>query len=237
MKNGMVESVTRKLKENLPTIFTVASIVAGVTTIVYSVYAGYKIKETVENKDLDKKEKVKKVVKTAVPVVAGAVVTVTCQVASHKEHVQKCAGALALYGATKIDSDNFKEEMKKLVGKEKVAEVERDIRNKENVVEPQVPTNVTITIQDDVTGLTFETTMLDFWEAVNKINEEAQGDTVSIAQFYEELLGKKYCFADIHDRITFGYDGSVVSFRPSFSASMRDDMKLCYAITYPYNET
>lgn len=235
MKNGIAENVMRKVKDNLPTIFTGASIVAGVSTIGYSVFAGWKIKETVDNKELDKKEKTKKIVKVSIPTVAGTVITVVCNVASHKEHMRKYAGAMALYGLTKVDSEEFKEEMRKIVGKEKVEEVERDIRS-QKIVEPNVPANCNVRIRDDVTGYSFETTMNDFWNAVNTINEYAQSDETSIAQFYEELLGKSYEFADIHERITFGYEGSVGSFRPSFAAAMTDDMKLIYTITYPYNE-
>lgn len=235
MKNGMVESIMRKVKDNLPTIFTGASIVTGVSTIGYSVFAGWKIKETVDNKDLDKKEKTKKIVKISLPTIGGTAATVFFNIAAHKEHMHKYAGALALYGATKVDSDKFKEEMKKIVGKEKVEEVERDIQGKREVLEPNIPTNSKITIRDDVTGYSFQTTMIEFWEAVNKVNEYAQSDEVSIAQFYEELLGKEYTYADIHDRITFGYDCSVGSLRPSFSAALDDSMKPFYCIMYPYN--
>jgi hypothetical protein len=236
MKNGMFNEIMRKVEDNLPAILTGVGVATGITTIGYSIFAGWKIKEAVDDKELDKKQKRTKVIKLAVPVIGGAAISATCHIVAHKKSASKLAGAMALYGATKIDSDKFKEEAKKLIGEDRVKDIEEDIC-KRKVVEPLVPSNGKITIRDDVIGYTYETTLIDFWESVNKFNEEVQSDTLSIASFYEDLLGKDYDYANTHDHVTFGYGSGVASFRPSFSAAMMDDMHLIYCISYEYSNS
>lgn len=228
--NDWMDKIMRKVTENLPAILTGVGVVVGLSTVCYSVYAGGKIKEVVDNEELDTKSKCKQVVKHSAPIIVGAAVATTCHIVAHKESASRLAAAVTLYGATKLDTDKVKEEAQKIIGNGKEKETKKC-----RVVEPMHNVNGKIRIRDDVTGYEFETTMNDFWSALNTVNAIAETEVETIGNFYDELLGKDYACADTHDMIVFGYNTGVESLRPEFSAIMNDDMTLSYAITYPHD--
>ena len=232
MKKNVLETIWKGIDENLPTILTVAGTITGLGTIGYSVYAGYKIKETVDDDKLDKKQKRKKIILTSAPVVGGAVVATACNVIAGKENARRYAALGALYAATKLDGDIFKQEAAKIIGKDKVEEIEKDISKKNPI--PSGPKNRRAHFIDQVTGYQFDTTLQAYLDAVSKFNQMAAVEELSIASLYEELLGDDYTYVDMHDHVRFGIDTSTPYLSPEFDGTLDDNMVPCFSITYDY---
>jgi hypothetical protein len=104
-EENVLETIKKGIEENLPTILTATGVVTGLGTIGYSVYAGYKIKEIVDDETLDKKQKRKKIIITSIPTVGGAVVSTACNVLAGKENANRYAALGAMYAASKLDGD------------------------------------------------------------------------------------------------------------------------------------
>lgn len=239
MSKDVLKNVTGVVEEHLPEILTAAGIGTGLCTIGFSMFGGWKIHEIMKDEKKDTKEKRWGVVKIVIPVAAGTALMVVCHVSASKVYMRRIAELGALYAASKVDLKEFKKEVGKIVGDDKVEVIDKKMEA-EKVVHPTAPANEKIRIYDEVTGYQFECTMLEFWNAVNKMNDMAAYETVRISDFYEELLGYDYENPSTHNHVCFGGDESSVGteyiscLMPSFGSRLDDNMQLMYTIKYPY---
>lgn len=243
MKTNLLNNLMRAIDDNLPTVLTVTGIIVGVTTVGYSVYAGWKIKEVVEDEKLEKKDKIKKTVIVSAPVVIGTVASTACIVGAHKEHAKRYLALSGLYAASRLDAEKLKEKAVEIIGEDKVDEIKKEVR-KDNIKNDvrtssenlNVQVGDEIIIHDLITGYVFKTTLNDFWTEVREINDIAENETVAMATFFEQLLGKeKYQHASTYDDIGFGAGQEVGSFRPRLDSELTSDMRNIYTIEYPYS--
>lgn len=232
MKKNVLETIKKGIEDNLPTILTATGVVTGLGTIGYSVYAGYKIKEIVDDEKLDKKQKRKKIIITSIPTVGGAVVSTACNILAGKENANRYAALGAMYAASKLDGDIFKQEATKIIGKDKVEEIEKNISKKNPI--PSGPKNRRAHFIDQVTGYEFDTTLQAYLDAVKKFNQMATIEELPISSLYEELLGDDYTYVEMHDHVRFGIDTSSPYLSPEFDGALDDNMVPCFSVTYDY---
>lgn len=236
MKNELVMNILKKADEHLPGILVVGGIIVGVTTVAYSVYAGWKIKEIASDEELEVKEKAKKIALISAPAVIGCVAASACEVCAHKEQTKRYAALGTLIAASKAES---------LVGKEKVDEIKEAVTGKKSSGKPEkahypegVKPGDVIRIHDDETGFEFNTTLVDFMTAVTEFNSQNLNMIQpTIADFYELLLGEDgYDHCSAHEHIMFGvrFNDEIIAFAPQFEGGLTDDMKLIYRISYDY---
>lgn len=243
MKTNLLNNLRKAIDDNLPTVLTGTGVVIGVTTVVYSIFAGWKIKEVVEDEKLEKKDKIKKTVVISAPVLIGTVASTACVVGAHKEHAKRYLALSGLYAASRLDAEKLKEKAVEIIGEDKVNEIKKevmkdniksDVRSSSENLNVQVGDE--IIIHDLVTGYVFKTTLNKFWTMVHEINDLAETESVPMATFYERLLGKEeYRHAASYDDIGFGNGEDVGSFRPRLDSELTSDMKNIYTIEYPYS--
>lgn len=232
MKNEWFMNMLKKADEHLPGLLVIGGIIVGLTTVGYSVYAGYKIKEVNDDDSLDTKEKAKKIALIAAPAAIGAAISTTCEVCAHKEHTKRYAALGAVVAASKATNLVDRKEVKK------VKELVTGKKEVKTVLPEGADPSKMVTIMDLETGFEFSTTLFDFMNAVTAFNsEDVKGDAhPTIADFYQKLLGDRYNFCSAHDQVKFGmhYDDGMIAFAPEIGSWVRDDLKLEYSISYDY---
>lgn len=211
MSNGFWKGITEGVIENLPAILTGASVVVGVGTVGYSNWAGWKIKEITEDESIDNKQKAKKIAIISVPTVLGTVLASGCAIAAHKENSNRLAVlAAGTAGAVTLVNDETKEKILDVVDKDHKIHRAKKSEVKSNIT---VGSNEEIEIEDQVTGYRFKTTLSDLWFTANQFNDDllnviGTGEKMSIADFYERLLGEGYNACSAHELVKFGSDVS-----------------------------
>lgn len=236
-KNDVLTQVMGVVDENLPAILTYGGVLTAMATTGYSVWAGWKIKEVVEDETLDQKQKTIRIAKLSLPILGGAVISGTCVVSAHKEHEARYVGVAGLYAASKVDKKKLEEKAKELIGEEKVEEIKKEIKQDEikkkcDPVAPGVPLDKPIWIHDTVTGYVFQTTMADFWDTVSEFNDLLDSERSDIGHFYEMLLGDKYEYANVHDDVEFGLGTNCAGFSPHLGSEVARDLTQVYTIEY-----
>lgn len=232
MGNNVVKSLWGAINENLPAILTGCGIATGVATVGYSIYAGWKLNDIVKDEKLSKKEKAKKVVKTATPAILGTAVTITCHVAAHEELASRYLAVAAVAGASKLDNNAIKDEVKNFICDKKDDNKKEEKSDK--VVMP--PQNEEIDIHDCITGHHFKTNLMKFYSKVNEWNNIGEAESWSMNQFYEDLEGERFTnYAEMYDNVIFGVNTNTTSFRPEFGVELGMNNKPVYTITYPYS--
>lgn len=240
-KKGIFEEVMGAVDENLPAILTFASAILAVGTTGYSIWAGAKIKEVLDDPDLDQKTKIRKIVLLLLPAIGGAAGAVTCTVSAHKEHTSRYVGLAGLYAATKLDKEKLEDKAKEIIGVEKVEEIKAeivkdDVREKCASLGPSLDLDHEITIHDLVTGYVFKTTLVDFFRVASEFNNMLGYERMDIGSFYEMLLGHEYTEAKAHEYFTFGLGSEVAGFNPTLDIELSSDMYPVYTIEYRYDD-
>lgn len=243
--NAFIKGLTEGFIKNLPAILTGTTVVTGVGTVVYSVWAGWKIKEVTEDETIDNKTKTKKIVILSIPTVLGAATASGCAIAAQKENSKRIATlAVGAAGAITLASDETKEKALELIDKNHKIHKAKRSEVKSNI---SVNSDEVIEIKDLVTGYKFKTTLADLWFTVNRFNDDiASGllgtdDTRTLAEFYRSLLGDSYDNIPSHELIKFGsdkswegiYDKNVI-LSIELGSELGEDLKPIYTIDYDY---
>lgn len=232
--NNLLTMVKEGFDENLPSILTAGSVVTMIATAGYAVYAGWKIKEIADDKELETKTKVKRIAFLSLPIAGGAAVSGACAIGANKQNKERYAALTALVatGASAVNKEEIGEKVSEITGKKQ--------KKHKAFVDQPVNENETITVTDSITGYKFTTTLADFWRSQRLFNEmvSCNAENYSLSCFYEELLGDRYIKPDIHDDITFGTDweGKTVLFNPEFDVELDGNMKPQYTISYDYKK-
>lgn len=245
MKNAFWKGLAEGLNRNLPAILTGVSVITDVCTVGYATWSGWKIKEVTEDESLDTKTKVKKIAILSVPVVAGTALSSGCAIAAHKENSKRYT-ALAITagaGALSMVNEDTKDKVLEMVDKDHKIHRSKKKDVKSNITASH---NEVIEIEDEVTGYKFKTTLADLWFAVNRFNDDVSaligtGETKSISDFYERLLGDEYEQRPAHELIKFGtalgrdmcYDKAVV-LSIQLDSRLDDNLKPVYTMSYDY---
>lgn len=245
MSNAFLQGITEGVINNLPAILTGASVVTGVSTVAYSTWAGWKIKEITEDESIDNKTKVKKVAIVSIPTVLGTTLACGCAIVAHKENSKRLAVlAASAAGAATLVSDDTKEKILDVVDKDHKIHRTKKSEVKSNIT---VGSNEEIEIEDEVTGYRFKTTLSDLWFTANQFNDDllniiGTGEHMSIADFYERLLGEGYRSCSSHELVKFGSDVSWdsnhfdknVILSIQLDSRLDDNMKPIYTMSYDY---
>lgn len=248
MNNTFIKSITEGMIKNLPAILTGVSVVSEVGTVTYSVWAGWKAKEITEDDSIDNKQKVKKIALLSVPTIFGTLLSGGCAIAAHKENGKRFAALTVsgTAGAILMASDETKDKALDLIDKNH--KIHRRITNEG--VKSNINTDSTevIDIYDEVTGYKFQTSLSDLWFTVKRFNDEVSqiigtGETRTIGDFYDYLLGSKYERIPSHELVKFGtdisyegnYDNAAI-LSIELGSRLGDDLKPVYTINYDYIE-
>lgn len=244
MSNTFLKEITEGFVKNLPAILTGTTVLVGTSTVVYSTWAGWKIKEVTEDETIDNKTKVKKIAILTLPIVIGTGAASGCAIAAHKENSKRIATlAVGTTAAMTLASDETKEKVLDIVDKNHKV---HKAKNKDVKSSISVNSDEIIEIEDLVTGYRFETSLADLWFTVNHFNEELSnmlgtGDTMNLAEFYRNLLGDKYHNIPSHELIKFGsdtnwegvYDKNVI-LSIQLDSKLGEDLKPIYTMDYDY---
>lgn len=241
-KTNVLKTLVEGVDNNLPTILTGAGEVTWVATAAYSVYAGWKLHEEFGKEEtVETKERVKRVAKIVVPIGIGVAASIGFGIAGNNVY----AGRLAAAGAAALAvNPDVRDKIEETVGTkrktmnkedfEKTTEEKPEVKN----VSPAYRLDPTQRVQfrDLITGRIFETSLAQFWEAVNSFNNAYSHDGGgTIADFYRELTRK--CGTEyegdcqIHNDICFN-DRNPLD--PDVDAELDSDWGFRYTFTYDY---
>lgn len=243
MSNTFFKGIAEGVINNLPAILTGTAVVSGVSTVGYSIWSGWRIKEITEDESIDNKTKVKKIAIVSVPTLAGTIFTSGCAIAAQKENSKRLAVlAAGAAGAATLVNEDTKEKVLDLVDKNhKVHRGRKDV--KANIA---VGSNEVIEIEDTNTGYRFKTTLSDLWFEVNRFNDELSsmigtGDNLTISDFYCRLLGESYSVLPALELVKFGthvnFDGmydKAVLLSIELDSRLDENMKPIYTMSYDY---
>lgn len=181
-----------------PEILSGLAIAGLVGTIALTVRATLKVekalKEAEERKGekLDLKETAKEVWKPIAPVVASAVATGACVIASHTIEENRKAALMAAYTMAQGELDTYKKKFKEVCGEEAAEEVTKEV-DKERVVS-YTPDQVFFTNTDGcicfdpMSGRYFRSNKNTIVSAVNRVNQNIIDSWSAVLNdFYEEL--------------------------------------------------
>ena len=212
MSNTFWKGITEGFIKNLPAILTGGTIVVGLTTVAYSTWAGWKIKEVTEDETIDNKTKVKKIVVLSLPIALGAGTATGCAIAAQKENTKRLAAlAVGATGAATLANEDTKEKVLEMVDKNHKLHKAKKSGEKANI---SVNSDKVIEVHDLVTGYRFKTNLNQLWFATRQFNDSiADGlldspETKSIAEFYKILLGDEYDNIPSHELVRFGTDSN-----------------------------
>lgn len=215
--------IKETIQKNLPHILTGISMVGTGIAVGTGIYAGYKIKEELDelDEDVETIEKVKVVVKNAAVPVAAACVAAGCAYASDKENATRyaaLAGTLAVATSENEYLTTFKKKAEEKLGKKKTDEVKDEARKDFTANTP--PMGTLARFKDLEFGYEFWSTKENFIQAVeifndsfNNMSPDMQQEGLPMSRFYEILLGGRYEHIPKHDDYGLQYDG-ILSFRP-----------------------
>lgn len=249
MKKDVLENLVGLVDENLPTILKGVGCATGITTIGYSVYAGWKLRDVLEDEDTDGTTKFKKGLLTIAPVIVGTATSAALIVASDREYAKRYAALGALAVANKADVKELgNEALDKLGLSDKKKDKKKEEKKPKQQKTPYANGDFTVEIHDLVTDYVFRTTLNDFWYTVGVFNEqipdECSGESVGIDEFYRLLLKDEYAEVPTHSCIRFGdvensfdpeHSVTTKVFSPSLESEITDKLTLRYVIDYNYN--
>ena len=241
MKNKLIGNLLTKVDKNLPTILTGISVVSGIVTAGYALYAGFKMKEDLMDIPEDAKtiDKVKKVAPRMIPVVIGMTATAGCAIAANHENGKRYAAVATALAATKIDAAKLQHKAEELLGVEKSEELKEKLKNSDDTKKAyaQLMANADkrMVFHDLESGYFFRTTLNEFLFAQKRFNDKIDvNNDGSIADFYGLLLGDDFVEASAYNDIIFGKNMSQQHFNPTIDVELGPEMQPFYTISYNY---
>lgn len=231
-KINVLKTLVEGVDKNLPTLLTGLGITTGGATVGYSVYAGWKLRDEFEEKDVETKERVKRVAKITAPIGVGVIVSSALVIAANKEYASRCA---AIGAACAVSNPEVRDKIAETVG------IDRKKMNKKNMedVVARAKANHTetneIVMHDLVTGMIFKTTLVDFWMTVNQFNLQcaSQFGYQPISKFYTMLFEMDDYDGriDDHERKCFSPD---LQLDPEIDIELDSNFEPRYTIEYDY---
>lgn len=248
--NDFLTNLSVKVDKNLPTILTGASVVTGLATVGYAVWAGFKIKEDLNTiPDADTLEKIKKIAPRLIPILIGASAASGFAIASNHESGKRIAAATGLVAATKLDMVKLQDKTKEILGEEKAKEVEdelkKDPKTSNSFGNYIASKDKWLTFKDANTGYFWDSTLRDMEFTRRNFNksliQQSDNDnyTQSIAEFYDRLLGEKYDEVPIHTSVLFGAkfkDEGANRLDFDYEYVVGPDMQPICVVSYSYGE-
>lgn len=178
------------IKRNSPVIMTSFGVSGVVVTSYFSAKASFEVSEIIkENKDLDKKELIKKVAPFYIPAVLSGFTTIACVVMANRINSKRAAAAYSLMTISERAFDEYKEKVIEKLGerKEKAIhdEIAQDKVNNNPVTNYVVSGNGGVLCCELLTGRYFNSDMETLRKAQNDINEKLIREMqVSLSEFY-----------------------------------------------------
>ena len=232
----------KTLDRNLPTILTGISVVTGIASTAYAVYAGYKTAKEMEEipEDATTVEKIKKIAPKFIPVAAGVIVSSGCAIAANHENGKRYAALAATLAATRIDTAKVQAKAEEILGKEKAEEVKQEISKDKDARDAYArliaDADKRMAFHDLETGYVFRSTLNDFLFAQRTLNDRIESmNEGSISDLYSSMLGDEYVEASIHNDVVFGRNLEVKYFNPSLDVELGPDLQPVYSLSYSYS--
>lgn len=179
------------LKTNSPAILTGTAIIGVVGTFVLTAYGTSKTMHELydmDPKEIDPKEKAKIVAKNFIPPVGSAVGSILSIIFCNAEHAKKYAALMSAYSLSQSQLNDHKNKIAELLGDKEAAKLEEKVTR--DYISPvnSVKSDEKIMIKDLVTGMEFESSILEVTQAVNEVNSLiAMEGSATVRTFYEIL--------------------------------------------------
>lgn len=249
--NDFINKATTTIDKNLPTILTGVSVVSGIATAVYSVYAGFQIKKAWDKlpEDATTLDKVKAAAPWVIGTATGITVSAGTAIAANHESGKRLAAAGLVVASTKLDMQKLQDKTKEILGEEKAKEVEEELKKDPKTANAYgnyiSNKDKRMTFRDTNTGYFFRSSMRDIEYTKRKFNNELslhkddEGYTQSMAEFYDRLLGDDYDEIPVHTNVLFGEkfkDPKAMMLDIEYEYEVGPDMEPICAINYSYGE-
>ena len=231
-KTNVIETIMDGVDKNLPAMLTALGLTTGGATVGYSIYAGWKLRDEFSEKDVEPKERAKRVAKITAPVIGGAVLSGALVIMANKEYGSRCA---ALAAACAAGNPDVREKIAETVGIDRKKMDKKDAEDVMAKAKMNHTENNEVVMHDLETGMIFKTNLVDFWAAVNQFNVtySSQFGYQPISKFYSILFetneyeGK----IDAHERKCFGPD---MQLDPVIDVELGPNWEPRYTIQYDY---
>ena len=161
------------MKTNSPAILTGTAIIGVFGTFILTAYGTSKtMKELYDMtpKELESKEKVKIIAKNFIPPVASATGSVLSIIFCNAEHAKKYAALMSAYSLSQSQLQDHKNKIAELLGDKEAEKIETNMTKEYMSPVQSVKSDEKILIKDLVTGMEFESSILEVTKAVNDIN-------------------------------------------------------------------
>lgn len=231
--SNVFSKFTSILKTNSPAILTGTAIIGVVGTFVLTAYGTSKtMKELydMESKDLESKEKAKIIAKNFIPPVSSAVGSVLSIIFCNAEHAKKYAALMSAYSLSQSQLNDHKNKIAELLGDKEAEKIETNMTKEYMSPVQSVRSDEKTLIKDLVTGMEFESSILEVTKAVNDINSLiAMEGSASISSFYE-ILGLEA--PELADEKGWSIRNTHPIFEIEWDAKLRSDGKVYLTIRY-----
>ena len=250
-------STKKFVVKNAPTILTGVGVAGSIGTLVYGCMLTPKAIKRIEramdqklkdkdgnyiataeqyNNKLNPWEFAKAVVPVYWPVIITEGLTVTCIIMSNKISLGRIAAVSAAYGITVKDFDNYKNEVKNILGEKKAKDVQAKASQAKMMSNPVDNTRVIYTGKGDslaydcISGRYFYTNYEKVRQAVNNINEKLLYETnVPLNDLYADLGIPTVAIGDV-----LGWNGNGYGDKldVNFTSQLTEDGTPCLVLDY-----
>lgn len=241
MKNKVISNVLTKVDKNLPTILTGVSVVSGLITAGYALYAGFKMKEDLMDmtEDATTIDKVKMVAPRVIPVAIGMSATAGCAIAANHENGKRYAAVATALAATRVDAAKLQHKAEEILGVEKADEIKEKLKDDADTqkvyAKMMANADTRVLFRDYETGYVFRTTLKEFLMAQKSLNKQIESSReASISDFYHILLGDDYVEANVYNDVVFGKNTDAPFFNPDLDYEVGPDMQPVCVFSYNY---
>lgn len=201
----MANNFVNSMKQNMPVICTVGSIIMQIGTAGLAFYEGYKFKSEWDALPDNATTKVKalKIIRRVTPVLASCTSGCVLTYGIYSSGQAQIAGLAAAYASAKLENQDlkeFKEKAKEALGEENTKKVEDEIKE-EKISKTAMGMGLAnpddlIQMHDLTTGYTMKTTLRDLFDAITDYNEVVEIENQPISYFYERARTAGVIYAD-----------------------------------------